>query len=161
MDPNYYRKLDPDPHYSKNSADLGKREKAHPDSHESDVDSQSEIKLQWNPCYKLQNSRNQGFSTIFASWWWKDPAPDTELYLLLTDPDADPGDPETYESPTLVVDAALWTVRLTCGEGWWEVAAHEGLEDAVPRVRHHTRVPGQSRSLPHLQPFYRTVFLQL
>ncbi len=30
------------------------------------------------------------FLTIFA-WWWKDPEPDP--YLLLTDPDADPGGP--------------------------------------------------------------------
>jgi hypothetical protein len=28
----------------------------------------------------------KGFLTIFA-WWWKDP----DLYLWLTDPDADPG----------------------------------------------------------------------
>jgi hypothetical protein len=45
-DSHYSEKLDPDPHYSKNSEDFGKREKADPDSHESDADPQSEIKLQ-------------------------------------------------------------------------------------------------------------------
>ncbi len=33
--------------------------------------------------------------SIFA-WWWKDQEPD--LYLWLTDPDADPGGPKTYGS---------------------------------------------------------------
>ena len=35
---------------------------------------------------KSQNSRNQGFLTIFA-WWWKD----LEPYLWLTNPDAESG----------------------------------------------------------------------
>ncbi len=35
----------------------------------------------------LQNSRNQGFLTIF-SWWWKDT--DTDPYLRLKDSDPDP-----------------------------------------------------------------------
>ncbi len=35
------------------------------------------------------------FLTIFA-WWWEDPEPDP--YLLLTDPDADRGGPNTYGS---------------------------------------------------------------
>jgi hypothetical protein len=54
-----------------------------------------------------ENNSNQGFLTFFA-WWWKNP--DTDSYLWLTDPDMDPGGPNTcgsYGSGSATLDCGL------------------------------------------------------
>ncbi len=60
------------------------------------------------------------FLTIFA-WWWKDPDPD--LYLWLTDPDADPGGPKTYGSGSTTL---LWRLSVLYVM-WWDYSHNTQL----------------------------------